>query len=137
MRGAVALGTLTISLQTQPFMNRLVLYGNAMTAEVNLNNMTMVVRRTRRAPKLVSKVLPNLDEAAQLVWATAVNTIEFVRGRQRYYPGMGLHFRQLYAALALGAPPPVSADEARETVWLMEEIWRQGGAGPAQTGAAA
>jgi len=139
VRGAVALGTLTISLQAQPFMNRLTLYGSAMTAEVNLNNMTLVVRRTRRAPKLVGKVLPNLDEAAQLVWATVVNTIEFVRGRQRYYPGMGLHFRELYAALAAGSPPPVSADEARETVWLMEQIWERAGASvaPAGTEAAA
>lgn len=128
VRGATALGTLTISLHAQPFMNRLTLYGTSMTAEVNLNNMTLVVRRTRKAPKLVGKVLPNLDEATQLVWATVVNTLEFVRGRQRYYPGMGLHFRALYAALAAGEPPPVSADEARETVWLMEQIWQRAGA---------
>ena len=139
VRGAAALGTLTISLQAQPFMNRITLFGTAMTAEVNLNNMTLIVRRTRRAPKLVGKVLPNLDEAAQLVWATVVNTIEFVRGRQRYYPGMGVHFRAFYAALAAGAPPPVSADEAREAVWLMEQIWHGAGVnvGPRATGVAA
>lgn len=134
VRGAAAVGSLTISLQTQPFMNRLTLYGTAMTAEVNLNNMTLLVRRTRRAPKLVGKVLPNLDEATQLVWATVVNTIEFLRGRQRYYPGMGLHFRALYEALAAGGVPPVSANEAREAVWLMEQIWQRAGAsagGPA------
>ena len=79
-----------------------------MTAEANLNNMTLVVRRTRRVPKLIGKVLPNLDEAAQLLRATVVNGIEFLRGRQRFYPGMGLHFRALYRALAAGQPPPVT-----------------------------
>jgi predicted dehydrogenase len=127
IRGERALGGLTISLQARPFMNRLTLYGTAMTAEVNLNNMTLIVRRERRVPKMVGKVLPNIDEAFQLVRATVINTIEFIRGRQRYYPGMGIHFRALYDALAKGQPPPVSAEEGREAVWLMEEIWQQAG----------
>lgn len=101
-----------------------------MTAEINLNNMTLIVRRERHVPKLVGKVLPNLDEATQLVRATVVNAIEFVRGRQRYYPGMGLHFRALYDALGRGAPPPVSAEDGREAVWLMEETWQQAGIPP-------
>ena len=129
--GERALGGLTISLQAQPFMNRVVLLGTRMTAEVNLNNMTLVVRRTRRVPKLVGKVLPNLDEALQLVTATVRNGIEFVTGRQRYYPGMGIHFRALYANLAAGQPPPVSTDEARAAVALVQEIWEQATARPA------
>lgn len=128
--GAQAMGGLTISLQTRPFMNRVTLYGSLMTAEINLNNMTLIVRRERHVPKLVGKVLPNLDEATQLVRATVVNAIEFVRGRQRYYPGMGLHFRALYDALGRGAPPPVSAEDGREAVWLMEETWQQAGIPP-------
>ena len=68
--GARALGTLTISLESKPFMNRVTLYGTAMTAEANLNNMTLIVRRTRQVPKLIGKVLPNIDEAVQLLRAT-------------------------------------------------------------------
>lgn len=122
-----ALGALTISLETRPFMNRVTLYGTAMTAEANLNNMTLVVRRTRQVPKLIGKVLPNIDEAGQLLRATVRNGIEFLRGRQRYYPGMGLHFRALYDALASGAPPPVSAEDGREGVWLLERMWELAG----------
>lgn len=125
--GERALGGLTISLESKPFMNRVTLFGTTMTAEINLNNMTLIVRRTRRAPKLIGKVLPNLDEAAQLVRATLANGIEFIRGRQRYYPGMGLHFRALYRSLAAGSPPPVSAEAGREAVWLLQQIWQQAG----------
>ncbi len=127
IEGERAVGGLTISLQTRPFMNRLTLYGSAMTVEVNLNNMTLITRRERRVPKLIGKVLPNIDEAAQLLRATLVNTVEFVRGRQRNYPGMGIHFRALYRALAVGKPPPVTAEEGREGVRLLQEIWQQAG----------
>ncbi|HXQ22076.1 MAG TPA: Gfo/Idh/MocA family oxidoreductase [Candidatus Acidoferrales bacterium] len=127
VEGAQALGSLTISLATRPFMNRITLFGDAMTAEVNLNNMTLIVRRTRQVPKLVGKVLPNIDEAVQLLRATVVNGIAFVRGRQRYYPGMGLHFRAWYQALADGTPPPVSAEEGRDGVALLQQMWEQAG----------
>ena len=57
-----------------------------------------------------------------------VNGIEFMRGRQRYYPGMGIHFRALYEALSAdGQPPPVSAEDGRLGVWLLEEMWRRAG----------
>jgi predicted dehydrogenase len=125
--GERALGTLTISLESKPFMNRVTLHGTAMTAEANLNNMTLIVRRTRQVPKLIGKVLPNIDEAMQLLRSTLRNGIEFVRGRQRYYPGMGLHLRALYEALANGAPPPVSAADGREGVRLLERMWEQAG----------
>src|SRR5262249_7208638 len=127
--GTQALGGLTISLKTRPFMNRITLFGTKMTAEANLNNMTLVVRRTREVPKLVGKVLPNLDEAAQLVRATVTNAIEFARGRQRFYPGMGLHCRALYEAVANGEPPPVSAEDGRGAVELLQRILELAGVG--------
>ena len=125
-----ALATVAMTVQTRPFTNRVTVFGSAATAEVNLNNMTLVVRRTRKVPKLVGKVLPNLDEAAQLLRATVVNGVEFLRGRQRFYPGMGVHLQALYEALSRGEPPPVGADEAREPVRVVEEIWRQAGVPP-------
>jgi len=125
--GARALGSLTISLESKPFMNRVTVYGTMMTAEANLNNMTLVVRRTRQAPKLIGKVLPNIDEAVQLLRATLRNGVDFIRGRQRYYPGMGLHFRALYEALANGSVPPVSAEDGRDSVQLLERMWQQAG----------
>lgn len=125
--GAHATGSLVISLATRPPMNRVILYGSEMTADANLNNMTLIVRQTRRVPKLIGKVLPNLDEAAQLLYATVVNGVEFVRGRQRFYPGMGAHFRALYGALAAGQAPPVTPEDGRAAVALLQQLWEQAG----------
>lgn len=129
--GERALGTLSISSLTRPFTNTVTIYASKATATVNLNNMTLVVRRTRQVPKLIGKVLPNLDEAAQLVRATAVNGFEFILGRQRFYPGMGLHFQQLYRALVAGEPLPVTAEDGRDAVGLLQKLWE--GAGVAMT----
>jgi len=124
--GERALGTFTLCSRSQPIMNRVIVYGTIATADINLNNMTLIVRRNRKVPKIVGKVLPNLEEAVQLVRATVVNVIEFIRGRQRFYPGMGVHFRELYQALANGQPPPVSAEDGRDVMRLLDDIWSAG-----------
>ena len=120
-------GVLTISTRAFPHLNTLKLYGTHMTVEVNLNNMTLVRRRDYRAPKVVAKSLPNLDEAWSLVRQTAVNTINFLGGRVRYYPGMGTLIDRFYTALRSGGPAPVAISEGAEVVRVTEEIWRLAG----------
>jgi predicted dehydrogenase len=125
--GARALGAVTLSLRAQPFMNRLSLLGSEASLEVNLNNMTLIERRPRQLPKLIGKVWPNLSEAGQLVTATAQNALAYARGRQRFYPGIGAHLRTLYAQVAAGGEPPVSAAEGRDVVAWYDEILAQSG----------
>lgn len=122
--GERALGTFTLCSRSQPIMNRIIVYGSLATADINLNNMTLIVRRNRRVPKVIGKVLPNVEEALQLLSATVVNGVEFIRGRQRFYPGMGVHFRELYKALAHGEPAPVGAEDGRDVMRLLEDIWQ-------------
>jgi predicted dehydrogenase len=121
-------GVLTISTRAFPHLNTLKLYGTRMTVEVNLNNMTLVRRREYKAPKVVAKSLPNLDEAWNLVRETGVNTVNFLRGRVRYYPGMGTLINRFYTALRTGGPAPVAIAEGAEVVRVTEEIWRQAAA---------
>ena len=126
-RGETCLGVLSISQQARPFTNRVTIWGTEMSLEINLNTMTLVRRRTHKVPKLVGKVLPNFDEAYQSVKATVRNTVEFITGRQRFYPGMGVHFEMLYENLSRGLPAPVSMTEGRDVMWLVDEMWRQSG----------
>lgn len=129
--GERAPASVTMSLRARPFMNRLTLLGSRATIEVNLNNMTLIERRPRALPKLVGKVYPNASEAWQLLAATARNAIAFATGRQRFYPGIGAHLRQLYAQVAAGGEPPVSAAEGRDVVAWYDEILAQSGIGAA------
>ncbi len=120
--GERCLATVTMSARCRPFMNRLSIYGTNGTIELNLNNMTFIERHTRALPKLVGKVWPNLDESRQLLVATASNTFAYVSGKQRLYPGIGAHLAQLYASLAAGGPPVVSAEEGRDVVAWYDQI---------------
>jgi predicted dehydrogenase len=122
-----ALVGITMSLRAQPFMNRLTVLGTAATLEVNLNNMTLIERRPRRLPKLVGKVWPNVHEAVQLVTSTARNAVAYATGKQRFYPGIGMHLAALYDAVANGEEPPVSAAEGRDVVAWYDEILAQSG----------
>ena len=125
--GEHALAAVTMSMRAQPHMARLTLYGTEASLDVNLNNMTTIERRSRALPKLVGKVWPNLSEAGQLVTATARNALAFATGRQRFYPGIGGHLQALYAAVASGGEPPVSAAEGRDVVAWYDEILAQSG----------
>jgi hypothetical protein len=120
-------GVLTISTRARPHLNTLKLYGTKMTVEVNLNNMTLVRRRDYAAPKVIAKSLPNLDEAWSLACQTVVNAMNFVRGRVRYYPGMGTLIQRFYGAIHRGGAAPVSVAEGAEVVRVTEEIWRAAG----------
>jgi predicted dehydrogenase len=120
--GEVCPASVTMSMRAQPFMNRISLYGTDASVEVNLNNMTLIERRPRKLPKLVAKVWPNLDEARQLIAATVRNGVAFVTGKQRFYPGIGAHLAQLYASVAAGGEPPVSAAEGRDVVAWYDDI---------------
>ncbi len=126
-RGEHAPASVTMSMYTSPFMNRLALYGSEASMEVNLNNMTLIERRPRALPKLVGKVWPNLSEAGQLLRATARNGLAFATGRQRFYPGIGAHLAALYARVAAGGQPPVTAAEGRDVVAWYDEILAQCG----------
>jgi predicted dehydrogenase len=125
--GEHAPATVTMSMHAQPFMARLTLFGSEASLDVNLNNMTLIERRTRALPKLIGKVWPNLSEASQLLSATARNTLAFATGRQRFYPGIGAHLQALYAAVGAGGEPPVSAAEGRDVVAWYDEILTQSG----------
>ncbi len=134
--GERCLASVTMSVRAQPFANRLILRGTEGTIEVNLNNMTYLEKRTRKLPKLVGKVWPNLDEARQLVGSTVANTVAYVSGKQKFYPGIGAHLEALYASLAAGGEPPVSSQEGVDVVSWYDEILEAAGISVAESAVA-
>jgi predicted dehydrogenase len=123
MEGEGRSGVLTISTHAVPHLNTLKLCGSKMTIEVNLNNMTLVRRRDYDVPKIIGKPLPNIDESYQLMSQVIANTVNFVRGKIRYYPGMKTLIQRFYDAIRSGEEAPVSIAEGGAVVRVTAEIW--------------
>ncbi len=123
MRGDDRSGVLTISTAARPQLNTLKICGTNLTLEANMNNMTLAKRREYNVPKIIGKPLPNLDEAWQLVSQTVRSTVDFVRGKVRYYPGMGNLIDGFYEAVRTGSEAPVTAEQGADVVRVTSAIW--------------
>lgn len=130
MQGKRCSGSLTLSMNASPHLNTLKLYGTKMTVEVNLNNMTLIRRRDYDLPKVIAKSMPNLDESYQLLSQTIRNTWNFVTGKVRYYPGMGVLIQRFYESIRCDGVPPVSLEQAAEVVRVTGAIWKAIGVRP-------
>jgi predicted dehydrogenase len=124
--GEKALGTLTFSLSPEPYLNFLNLYGSKASLQVNLNNMTLIVFKERRLPKLLTKSWFNIDQSLQLLGSTIKATFEVLTGKMSFYPGMGNLIRAYYACLEHGGLPPVSGEQGRDVVEVLDLICHQG-----------
>jgi predicted dehydrogenase len=120
-----ALGTLHVSLGAQPYLNFLSIYGSQASLQLNLNNMTLLLYREPRLPKLLAKSWFNLDLAWQLVGNTLKTGLQVLSGRLRLYPGMGHLIHRFYTCLEQGGEPPVSMEAGRQVVQVLELISRQ------------
>ena len=124
--GEKALGTLAFSLSPEPYQNFLNLYGSKASLQVNLNNMTLLVFKDRRLPKLLTKSWFNIDQSFQLLGSTMKTTFQVLTGNMSFYPGMGNLIRGYYASLENGGLPPVSGEQGRNVVRVLELICEHG-----------
>jgi 2-alkyl-3-oxoalkanoate reductase len=125
LQGKHALGHLCFSLDIQPHLNHVCIYGTRGTLVMNLNTMTLIKRLPSRLPKLLAKSWENVGEATQLLTSTVVNGFAMLSGRLSLYPGIATVIRRFYESVLHGAPPPISAEEGYEVVRLLEEIHAQ------------
>lgn len=134
--GARAVGTGTISLSTQPFMNYLTLYGSAGTARVNIDNFTLVVKKNRYSHPLFNRVFGNMAEGRQILSSAVGSTIRFATRKQPRYPDILELIRRFYRSIQEDAVSPVTPEMGRETVRFIQNIVDTMRARPTEAGAA-
>jgi hypothetical protein len=84
--------------------------------------MTVIIERNHKLPKMVAKLMANFDPAAQLVGAAVGNAIAVATRRMKTYPGIRETIRRFYRSLDDGAPPPVTGEQGRENVALLNGV---------------
>jgi predicted dehydrogenase/nucleoside-diphosphate-sugar epimerase len=124
MEGERVLGTGSISLSAQPFMNHLTLYGSKATARINIDNFTLIVRKNRYSHPLFNRVFGNMEEGRSILLSSARSTLRFATGKQPRYPDILELIGRFYRSIQDGEPPPVAPEQGRETVRLIQEVVR-------------
>ncbi len=122
VEGQNATGVMVISTRAQPYAKYVRVFGTKGIVHADLVGEVTTVHRQRRMPRLVTKVLFNLEPMPQIALGTAVNTARVLTGAMRNMPDLHRFVDELYVALESGDEPPVGAQDARAVVTVMEEI---------------
>ncbi len=116
-------GTMTVSLATKPYIKSVEIHGTRGIVHADLVREVCTVQRTRRAPGMVAKVLFNLDTVWQLLTGTIFSVMQVGLGRWKSMPGLRVLIADLYDSIRRGTPPPVSGEDGRRVVEVMEQVW--------------
>ena len=122
LQGANGMGMNAITLQIQPYAKFLNIYGTKGIVHVDLANEICTAHKERGRSRAISKMLFPLEDSAQLAFATASNAVQVLSKKLKSYPGLYVLIAQLYQSLQKDQQPPVSGQEGREVVRVLEMI---------------
>ena len=128
-RGAVVCargtGAFYLSWSARPIRNELVVHGTRGDMHIDCFLQTCTVRKSLPGPKPIAASINALTNAAGTVWHVLKNVWGLARGTLRPSPGIHAGVLRFYDALARGVEPPVTMDEGRRMVALLEPFCRK------------
>lgn len=118
--GESGLGSLSISSSAEPYLVYLNIFGSVMSLQVNLVTNTLIKHRIDGLG-LISKALVNIDHSLQLMSKTVINSILVLLGRMTL--GHGVLIDKFYESIRRGTDPPVTGEDGRAVVAVLDQIW--------------
>jgi predicted dehydrogenase/nucleoside-diphosphate-sugar epimerase len=116
------IGRMHLSWNVRPIQNQLLIQGTKGVMVADCFLQTCVVRKAWPAPRPVQWILNAELNSLATMWRSAVNLLRFATKRLRPSPGIFAGVEAFYAALQAGAEPPVTAEEGRRMIALMEDV---------------
>jgi nucleoside-diphosphate-sugar epimerase/predicted dehydrogenase len=123
--GRDASGSLTVSVRARPYAKYVDIFGTKGTVRADLVREICVVHKERKIPRMASKALYGLEEAAQLCRGTAVNVARVLTGRMGNMPELPATFREFYASIETGRDSVLSGEHGRAMASVLEQIAKQ------------
>lgn len=111
-----------LSWNSRPQQHSVTVYGTKGVLRADLYAMSVSVKRARRIPEHVTRVVNSITEATQMAVGTFSGLVGFVLGRVRQYHGLQHLVEEFYAKLREGLPVPVTPEQARSIVAWTESI---------------
>ena len=119
------IGHMYISWNVKPMQNEVVIHGTRGVMYVDCYLQTITIRKTYPAPKPIQRILGAGFNSMSMLWKVAVNTLRFATRRLLPSPGIHVSVVKFHEALHNGTPPPVTAEEGRRIISLLEEVSRR------------
>ncbi len=119
-----SLGAFTVSCNSPRDSFTLDLFGTKGNVHVDHFTQTITHRRPR-SNKFHDLILDRLDLMLPIFTATAYSTVNRLRGRQRNRLGHQAIIQKFVESLLNNTEPPVTGEDDRETIRVLEEIWKQ------------
>jgi 2-alkyl-3-oxoalkanoate reductase len=116
------IGRMHISWNVRPVQNRLIISGTKGIMEVDCFLQTAVTRKAWPAPRPAQWLLNAEVGSLQTMVRSGVNILRFATKKLKPSPGIFAGAEMFHQALKDGVPPPVSAEEGRRMVAIMEEV---------------
>lgn len=125
LQGSGASGVMTVSMRARPYAKFIDIYGTKGIIHADLATEVCTLHRIQRMPGMLTKVLFNLEESAQLAVGTIANTTKVALGHLKQNPGLNNHLREFYAHLQQGKDLPVKGEDGKRMIQIMEQVWAQ------------
>jgi nucleoside-diphosphate-sugar epimerase/predicted dehydrogenase len=132
LQGSSASGTMAISMRTKPYAKFVDIYGTKGIIHADLVREVCTIHRHMALPRMLSKLIYNLEDSVQLASGTAINMANVALGRLKNYPGLHRLVCEFYASLQNDREPPVPAEEGRKMVEVLEMVWAKSQAQPSR-----
>jgi predicted dehydrogenase/nucleoside-diphosphate-sugar epimerase len=123
LQGDSASGVIHVSMRGQPYMKFIDVYGTRGMVHADMVREICVVHREQRFPRMISKALFSIEEAAQQARGTTVNAARVATGKMANMPELAPAFQNFYESIRTGHETPLSGDEGFRMVELMEQLW--------------
>lgn len=120
-RCAGKVGRAYLSWNVRPMQNRILVYGTRGVLQVDRFLQLCLGSRNLPGPKFVHMVVAALRHAWRTSYKVPLNVAAFALGRLPASPGIRAGAVAFARALYDGTPPPVSAEEGRRMIGLMED----------------
>jgi predicted dehydrogenase/nucleoside-diphosphate-sugar epimerase len=128
LQGDNSSGVMGISMQTRPYAKFVDIYGTNGIIHADLVREVCTTNRVWGLPRMLSKVVFNVEDSVQLAAGTLRNSFEVALGRLPNMPGMHILLDRFYRSILSGdEDPPVSGEAGRDVVQVMQMIWEKSG----------
>jgi predicted dehydrogenase len=128
------MGMMALASNTDQGQFTVELFTPKMAIRLNMLDLTYTIHRERSLGVVARRMGASVEESLLRLWSTTSNVAQIVTGQLKQRPGHRKLVRAFYDSVRAGTPPPVPAEEGRETVRIMcrlEELLGVSAARPA------